>query len=92
MEMVSHTQLQISPHYARTHAPKNCKLVPNLMPKKNYIIYYRNLKFYLDHGLRLGKAHRVICFAQTRWMEPSICMNTWMRAAARSDLEKEFHM
>ena len=40
------------------------------MSKKNYVVYYRNLKFYLDHGMRLTKIDRVIMFTQTRRMEP----------------------
>ena len=70
MELLSETQVAISRHYARTRAAKNFKLVPNLMSKKNYVVYYRNLRFYLEHGMRLRKIHRVIGFTQTRWMEP----------------------
>ena len=55
MEILSETQVAISRHYARTRAAKNFKLVPNLMSKKNYVVYYRNLKFYLDQGMRLSK-------------------------------------
>ena len=91
VELLSETQVAISRHYARTRAAKNFKLVPNLMSKKNYVVYYRNLKFYLDHGMRLTKIHRVISFTQTRWMEPYISMNTRMRAAAKNDMEKDFH-
>ena len=76
MELLSETQVTISRQYARTRAARNFNLVPNLMAKKNYVVYYRNLKFYLDHGMRLTKIHRVIGFTQTRWMEPHISMNT----------------
>ena len=31
------------------------KLVPNLMPKKNYVFHYRNLKYYISQGLILKK-------------------------------------
>ena len=34
---------------------KVTKLVPNLYPKKKYIVYYRNLKLYLKHGMELKK-------------------------------------
>ena len=36
------------------------KLVPNLRSKTNYIIHYRNLKLYLELGLRLTNVHRVL--------------------------------
>ena len=61
------------------------------MPKKNYVIYYRKLKFYLDHGMRVSRVHRLIGFAQNRWMEPYISMHSLMRAAAKNDMEKNFH-
>ena len=91
VEMLSDTQVQISRHYARTRAHTNVKLVPNLMAKVKYTTHYLNLKFYLDHGMRLTKVHRVIRFNQSRWMEPYISMNTQMRAAATNDMEKDFH-
>ena len=91
VELVPETEVAISRHYARTRAAKNFKLVPNLMPKKNYVVYYCNLKFYVDHEMRLSNVHRVIALTQTRWMEPYISMNTRMRGAAKNDMEKDFH-
>ena len=61
------------------------------MSKQNYVLYYQNLMFYLDNGMRLSKVHRVIGYTQTRWMEPYIYMNTRMRAAAKKEMEKDFH-
>ena len=90
VEMLSDTQVQLSRHYARARAKTNFKLVPNLMPKKKYVVHYLNLKFYLDHGMRLGKVHRVIKFAQAPWMEPYISMNTKMRGQAKKEMEKDF--
>ena len=31
------------------------KLVPNLHPKDKYILHYRNLQFYINHGMILKK-------------------------------------
>ena len=31
------------------------KLVPNLIPKKNYVVHYRNLQYYLSQGLILKR-------------------------------------
>ena len=41
--------------------------------------------------MRLIKVQRVIAFTQTRKMEPYISMNTRMCAAAKNDMEKDFH-
>ena len=91
VELLSETQVAISRHYPRTRAAKNFKLVPNLMSMKNYVVYYRNVKFYLDHGMRRTKIHRAIGFSLTRWIEPYIFLNTRMGAAEKNDKEKDFH-
>ena len=38
------------------------KLIPNLMSKKNYVIHYRNLKYYLSQRLKLKEVHRTLEF------------------------------
>ena len=45
------------------------KLVPNFLNKTNYIIHYRNLKLYLELGLRLTNVHRVLSFDQSPWLK-----------------------
>ena len=45
------------------------KLVPNLRDKKNYIIHIQVLNQALQHGLRLGRIHRVIEFDQSPWLK-----------------------
>ena len=41
------------------------KLAPNLMSKKNYVVHYRNLKYYLSQGLILKKVHKILEFKQS---------------------------
>jgi hypothetical protein len=48
------------------------KLVSNLMPKKNYVVHYRNLRFYLEMGMAVTTVHRVLRFRQRPWMAPYI--------------------
>ena len=52
------------------------KLAPSLMSNKNYVVYYRNLKYYLSQGLMLKKIHRILEFKQSAWMKPYIDFNT----------------
>ncbi|XP_053209662.1 uncharacterized protein LOC128393504 [Panonychus citri] len=67
------------------------KLIPNLMDKKKYIIYYKNLKYYLEKGLILTKVHRAIEFIETAWLEPYIMMCTNKRQQAKNSFEKDLY-
>ena len=42
------------------------------MSKKNCVVYYRNLKYYLSQGSILKKVHRILKFKQSAWMKPYI--------------------
>ena len=65
------------------------KLVPNLFNKLNYICHYRNLKFYLEHGLILRRVHKVIRFRQSAWLLPYIAINTEWRSKSTSAFHKD---
>ena len=62
------------------------KLVQNLINKQKYVCHYRNLQFYLNHGLKLDKIHRRISFTQSPWLKPWIDLCT---ETARSDFESD---
>ena len=66
------------------------KLVPNLSNKTHYILHCRNLKLYLDLGMKLTKIHRVLGFAQRTWLKSYIAFNTEKRKQASNDFEKDF--
>jgi len=66
------------------------KLIPNLSDKKKYILHCKNLKQYLDLGLKLIKIHRGISFKEEPWMKPCIELNTKLRTKASSEFEKDF--
>ena len=88
--VLSGKQIEINRAYKMSRNSKVAKLVPNLMPKRHYICDYLNLKFYLEHGMKLVKIHRVIRYRQSRWLAPYIKKNQDLRMHAVNDFEKDF--
>jgi hypothetical protein len=81
-------------NYQNSLSSKTCnisKLVPNLMDKKNYILHYRNLKLYIELGMKITKNHKVLQFNQSAWMKTYIEMNTQLRKNAKNSFEKDLY-
>ena len=97
-ERIKVTTDMLSPHSQKLRETLNLptvssvppKLVPNLYSKQNYVLHYKNLKYYLSHGLELTKIHRVIAFTQSAWLKPYVDFNTVKRRLAKNDFEKDF--
>ena len=66
------------------------KLICHFKPRKNYVVHYRNLRQYLELGMRITAVHRGISFYQSSWMEPYIRKNTELRMKAANNFEKDF--
>ena len=64
------------------------KLAPNLMSKNNYVVHYRNLKYYLSQGLIFKKVQKILEFKQSAWMKPYIDFNTQKRKEATNEADK----
>ena len=52
------------------------KLVLDLLPKKNYKVYYKNLEYYLRLGLKVTKVHRILTFDEKPSLKEYIDLNT----------------
>ena len=59
--------------------------------KKNYLIHYRMLKFYVGHGMIVDELHEIISLKQSKWLEKYKNFNTQKRNQAVNDFEKDFH-
>ena len=66
------------------------KLICHFKPRKNYVVHYRNLRQYLELGMKITAVHRGISFYQSSWMEPYIRKNTELRKTAANSFEKDF--
>ena len=67
------------------------KLICDWTDKKNYLVHYRMLKFYVKHGMIVEKVHEVISFKQRSWLKPYIDFNTNKRNKVDNDFEKDFY-
>ena len=65
------------------------KLILNLLPKKNYKIYYKNLEYYLKLGIKVTKVHRILTFDEKPFLKEYIDVNTELRKQSKNDLEKD---
>ena len=67
------------------------KLICDWSDKKNYLVPYRMLKFYVGHDMVVDKNHEIISFKQNKWLEKCKNFNTQKRNKAKNDFEKDFH-
>ncbi len=84
-----HNEYPLAPE--RLWIDKVEKLVPNLNDKTKYVLHHKNLKMYLEMGLKLTKIHRGITFEESCFMKSYIDLNTDMRTKGTTDFEKDFY-
>ena len=84
----SHNDYPLAPD--KIKVDKIDKLICSFLPKRHYVVHYKNLKQYLKEGMILKKVHRGIKFYQSHWMEPYIRKNTDLRKLANNAFEKDF--
>ena len=65
------------------------KLILDLLPKKNYKVYYKNLEYNLKLGLKITKVHRILTFDEKPFLKEYIDLNTELRKQSKNDLEKD---
>ena len=83
----------ISPYLTKNQPEKKPteKLIMDQTNKQRYFLHYRNLKFYIRHGIRIKKIHTVYKFKQSPWLANYIKCNTEQRRKTKTEFEKHFH-
>ena len=66
------------------------KLIPKLPPRSKYLGHSLNLRFSLEHDLQLFDVPLGLRIQQSSWLALYIEKNTFLRAAGKTDFEKEF--
>ncbi|CAH3172567.1 unnamed protein product [Porites lobata] len=83
-----HNDYPLAPELIKVNGVE--KLICHFKPRANYVLHFKNLKQYLNMGLKLKSINRAISFEQSPWMEPYIRKNTELRKTAANSFEKDF--
>ena len=65
------------------------KLSATFFRRKNYVVHFKNLKLYLNLGMRLKKIHRILSFNQENFIAPFIEKCTLKRQASKTKFEQD---
>ena len=74
------------PNFKSSH-----KLLLSQNDKKNYVVHFKILLYYLSMGLQVTKIHKVVRFTQKKFLKPYIDFNSRQRALAKTSFEKDFY-
>ena len=86
--MLSNYQKYLNEKLNIKYNEKDKKLILDLLPKKNYKIYYKNLEYYMKLGIKVTKIHKILTFNEKPFLKEYIDLNTNLRKKAKNDLEK----
>ena len=88
-DMLSEYQKYLNDKLNIKYNEKGKKLILDLLPKKNYKVYYKNLEYYIKLGLKVTKVHRILTFNEKPFLKEYIDLNTESRKNSKNDLEKD---
>ena len=87
--MLSEYQKYLNDKLNIRYNEKDEKLILDLLPKKNYKAYYKNLEHYLKLGIKATKVHRILTFDKKPFLKEYIDFNTELRKNSKNNLEKD---
>ena len=68
---------------------KDKKLILDLSSEKNYKVYYKNLEYCMQLGIKVDKVHKILTFDEKNFLKEYIDLNTKLRKNSKNDLEKD---
>lgn len=87
-EWISNTARDMHAIAETKHDSKSKRLLQTLVKHEKYVTYYKNLIFYLKHGLVITHIHKIMTFSEFPLMKSYIDLNTQMRNKATFTAEK----
>ena len=88
-DMLSEYQKYLNDELNIKYNSTDKKLILDLLPKKNYKVYYKNLEYYLILGVKVTKVHRILTFDEKPFLKEYININTELRKQSKNDLEED---
>ena len=88
-DMLSEYQKYLNDKLNIKYNEKDNKLILDLLPKKKYKVYYKNLEYYLKLGVKVTKVHRILTFDEKPFLKEYTDLNTELRKQSKNDLEKD---
>ena len=67
------------------------QLIMDQTNKQRYFLHYRDLTFYIRHGIRTLNVHTVYKFKQSSWLAKYNKYKTEQRKKAKTEFEKHFY-
>jgi hypothetical protein len=67
------------------------KLLLNQFNKTGYVVHFKILQFYLQHGMRIIKVHRGVRYQQAKIFAPFIQMNSEKRQSTDDEIMKDYY-
>ena len=88
-DMLSEYQKYLNGKLNIKYNEKDKKLILDLLPKKNYKVYYKNSEYYLKLGIKVTKVYQILTFDEKSFSKEYIDLNTELRKQSKNDLEKD---
>ena len=87
--MLSEYQKYLNDKLNIKYNEKDKKLILDLLPKRNYKVYYKNLEYHLKLGIKVTKIHKILTFDEKPFLKEYIDLNIELRKQSKNDLEKD---